>query len=95
MVAFVIDRTVPVGAVRLPSGQPLVVQVPKEQMLEEYAGWGSDVTGVLSCIQNPNKWFINVIHPPLDAYAKGKVALLGDAVSYTYQDLNSVLVRSD
>lgn len=80
---------------RLPSGQPLVVQVLKEQMLEEYAGWGSDVTGVLSCIQNPNKWFINVIHPPLEAYAKGKVALLGDAVSDVWRDMKSRRVRSE
>ena len=53
-------------------------------MLKEYEGWGSDVIGMLSCIENPNKWYINVVCPPLEAYAKGKVALLGDAVSLLY-----------
>ena len=80
VVAFVIDHTVEVGAIRLPSDQPLVASVPKEQLLKEYEGWGSDVTAVLSCIQNPNKWYVNIVHPPLARYAKGKVALVGDAV---------------
>ena len=73
-----------VGAIRLPPDQPLVVPVTKEEMLKEYEGWGSDVIGILSCIENPNKWYINVVCPPLEAYAKGKVALLGDAVSLLY-----------
>ncbi|KAI0697527.1 FAD/NAD-P-binding domain-containing protein [Cytidiella melzeri] len=79
IVAFVIDRTVEIGDVTLPSGQPLVVPVTKEEMLKEYEGWGSDVIGILSCVEDPNKWYINVVYPPLQSYVKGKVALLGDA----------------
>ncbi|KAI0782424.1 hypothetical protein BC629DRAFT_554712 [Irpex lacteus] len=56
IVAFVMDRSVKVGSVRLPEGQPAVVSVTKEELLKDYEGWGSDVT-----------------------YAKGSIALLGDA----------------
>ncbi len=80
------DRSVKVGSVRLPEGQPAVVSVTKEELLKDYEGWGSDVVGLLSCIEHPTKWYINVIDPPLETYAKGSIALLGDAVSYfTFQ----------
>lgn len=81
MVAFVIDRTVDVGEANLPEGQPWVVPVTTDALLQEYAGWGPDVMGILKSIDNPTKWHVHVLHPPLDSYVKGRIALLGDAVS--------------
>ncbi|PSR73847.1 hypothetical protein PHLCEN_2v10329 [Hermanssonia centrifuga] len=79
VVAFVSDRTVPMGEAQLPPGQPAVVPVPREQLMKEYEGWGSDVLALLSCIDKPDKWNIHVVYPPLQSYVKGRVALFGDA----------------
>ena len=35
---------------------------------------------ILSCIEKPNKWYINVVYPHLKSFVNGRVALLGDAV---------------
>lgn len=52
-----------------------------EEILAQYEGWGPDVVNLLKCIKQPNKWYINVVDPPLESYVKGRVALVGDAVS--------------
>lgn len=80
VVAFAADHTIPIGSVQLPPDQPRVILVPQEEMLKEYEGWGNDVIGLLSCIPKPSKWFIHVVHPPLESYVKGRIALVGDAV---------------
>jgi len=79
VVAFVTDRSVEIGQANLPPEEPWVTPVTKEELLEQYAGWGSDVTGLLGCIQNPNKWSIHVVSPPLKSYVNKRIALLGDA----------------
>ncbi|OSX66927.1 hypothetical protein POSPLADRAFT_1072093 [Postia placenta MAD-698-R-SB12] len=79
VVAFAADHTIPIGSVQLPPDQPRVILVPQEEMLKEYEGWGNDVIGLLSCIPKPSKWFIHVVHPPLESYVKGRIALVGDA----------------
>lgn len=84
VVAFVKDHTVAVGSANLPEGHPSVVPSSQEVLMQEFAGYGPDVLGVLRCINNPNKWYINVIHPPLQSYVKGRVALIGDAVSVAF-----------
>ena len=48
---------------------------------KEYEGWGPDVAALIKCMpEKPNKWSIHVVHPPLDSFVKGRVALIGDAV---------------
>ncbi|KAI0347664.1 FAD/NAD-P-binding domain-containing protein [Trametopsis cervina] len=79
IVAFVVDRSIEVGSTRLAEGQPTVVPVTKEELLHEYEGWGPDVINLLSCIEQPNKWYINVVYPPLETYVNDRIALLGDA----------------
>ena len=66
----------------MPADQPTVVPSTTEELLKAYAGWGSDALGLLSCIHNPDKWVINVVYPALPSYARDKVAVLGDAVSF-------------
>ncbi|KZT08532.1 FAD/NAD(P)-binding domain-containing protein [Laetiporus sulphureus 93-53] len=79
VVAFSADHNRPIGSTSLPSEGPWVKTVSQEEMMQEYAGWGSDVMILLKCIEKPSKWFIHVVHPPLDSYVKGDVALVGDA----------------
>ncbi len=56
--------------------------VSKNVLFKEYEGWGPDVEALLKCMPDkPGKWSIHVVHPPLESYAKGRIALLGDAVS--------------
>lgn len=53
------------------------------EVLAFYEGWGPEVRNLLSCAENPSKWSINVVYPPLgpEKWARGNVAVLGDAVS--------------
>ncbi|KZP04830.1 FAD/NAD(P)-binding domain-containing protein [Athelia psychrophila] len=55
-----------------------VVDVPKEELLQQYEGWEPEVMAVLECIEKPSKWAINVVRPP-STYVSGHVAILGDS----------------
>ncbi|CCL98087.1 uncharacterized protein FIBRA_00081 [Fibroporia radiculosa] len=79
VVAFVADYSKPIGSDYLPPGEPWVKVVPQEEMIQAYDGWGSDAISLLKCIEEPSKWSVHVLYPPLDSYVKGRVALLGDA----------------
>lgn len=69
------------GSVSLPEDKPWVEQVPREELLAAFEGWGPDVCRLLACMPEKTlKWSVPVVHPPLEAYAKGHVAILGDAV---------------
>lgn len=80
------DCSIHIGEANLPAGAQSVVPASMEEMLGHYEGWGSDVINLLKCIKQPSKWYINVVHPPLKSYVKGRVVLLGDAVSMRYVD---------
>ncbi|KAJ3558545.1 hypothetical protein NM688_g857 [Phlebia brevispora] len=79
IVAFAADRTIKIGDVNLPPERPTVVPASVKEMLEVYDGWGNDVVRLLGCMIKANKWYVNVVYPPLKTYVKGKVALMGDA----------------
>ncbi|KAI0828977.1 FAD/NAD-P-binding domain-containing protein [Trametes gibbosa] len=80
VVAFSARYDVPIGSANLPEGTPWVQEVSKAELKEVYEGWGPDIAAILDCApEKPSKWSIHVVHPPLDSYAKGRVALLGDA----------------
>ena len=70
-----------------PLTESQVTDATTEELVRAYAGWGSEVTGLLSCVKQPSKWNINVIWPPLQSYVRGRVALMGDAVSRTFMSL--------
>ncbi|KAF8882257.1 salicylate hydroxylase [Infundibulicybe gibba] len=57
---------------------PAVTDVTKEEVLSAYTGWEEEVHTLLGCIEKPSKWAIQALRP-LDMYAKGRVALMGDA----------------
>lgn len=80
IVAFATNKKVPVGAVELPPGQPWVTPVTEQELLQEFEGWGEDVTALLGCIRNPSKWSIHAVYPPPESYVNGNIALIGDAV---------------
>ena len=54
-----------------------------DALLHAYAGWGADVRKLLACADAPTRWDINVVYPhlPSEKWTKGRVAILGDAVS--------------
>ena len=81
--AFVARYDVPVGdpsTARDPA-QPTLEVVESKELMDQFSDFGSNIRGVLSCIDKPNKWYINVVYPHLHTFARGRVALLGDAVS--------------
>ncbi|EIW63980.1 FAD/NAD-P-binding domain-containing protein [Trametes versicolor FP-101664 SS1] len=80
VVAFAARYDVPTGSANLPEGTPWVEEVSKDELKQVYEGWGSDIAAILECMpETPSKWSIHVVHPPLESYTAGRVALLGDA----------------
>ncbi|KAI0749249.1 FAD/NAD(P)-binding domain-containing protein [Daedaleopsis nitida] len=78
VVAFSARYDIPFGPQK--EGTPWVEKVSKDVLHEEYEGWGPDVAALLSVMpEEPSRWSIHVVDPPLESYAKGRVALLGDA----------------
>ncbi|KAF7436423.1 hypothetical protein PC9H_003256 [Pleurotus ostreatus] len=64
---------------------PWVQPVAKQELVEtfETRGWGadSDAIKLLNCMENPSRWSIHTVEPPLLSYvnaARG-IALIGDA----------------
>ncbi|KAI8976614.1 hypothetical protein BD414DRAFT_539163 [Trametes punicea] len=65
------------GAKNLPDGAPWVEQVTREEVKQEFAGWGPDVAILLDHMpERPSKWSIHVVDPPLESYARGHSAEL-------------------
>lgn len=79
VVAMVCDRQAPVGSVEIPCGEPWVKSVSQQDVLDEFAGWGKDVTTLLACIPKPNKWSVHAVDPPLESFVNGNIALVGDS----------------
>ncbi|KAJ3523154.1 hypothetical protein NM688_g8773 [Phlebia brevispora] len=79
IVAFVTDRTLPMGQATLPPGAPQVVPATTEELVAEYMDFGEDVRKLLSCVPNASRWNMFVVHPFLDSFVKGRVVLVGDS----------------
>ncbi|GJE99504.1 FAD/NAD(P)-binding domain-containing protein [Phanerochaete sordida] len=64
-----------------PAATAPVEKVTVEQVLETYDDWGPEARGLLNCAENPTRWTINVVYPPLlpEQWVRGPVAILGDA----------------
>ena len=91
VVAFYADYTKPIGAESLPPDERWVESVPQEEMFKVYEGCGPQVMALLKCIKTPSKWAIHVVQPHLDSFVKGRVAVIGDAVSLPAVRLAGVL----
>ncbi|KAH8099306.1 FAD/NAD-P-binding domain-containing protein [Cristinia sonorae] len=79
IVAFITHGPEPIGKARLPPGEPWVTAASQEELSAAYDGWGNQVHALLSCLKKPSRWSICVVHPHLDSFIQGRVALIGDA----------------
>jgi hypothetical protein len=79
--AFVIDHSLDIGDVKLADDEPRVMEATKAELLDKYKGWGQDALNIFGSVETSSKWSVEVVYPPLDTYVKGRVALVGDAVS--------------
>ncbi|KAI0756243.1 FAD/NAD(P)-binding domain-containing protein [Daedaleopsis nitida] len=78
VVAFAARYDIPFGPQK--EGTPWVTKCSKDVLYEEYKGFGPDVAALLSLMPDePSQWSIHVVDPPLESYARDRVALLGDA----------------
>ena len=83
--AFSARYDIPMGAQGLPESAPWVGQVSREELQKEFDAWGPDVRTLLGCLPEKTlRWSVHVVHPSLESYSKGNVALLGDAVRVTW-----------
>ncbi|KAI0800720.1 FAD/NAD-P-binding domain-containing protein [Fomes fomentarius] len=78
--AFSAQYDVPIGSQNLPEGTPWVDGIAREDLQKEFEGWGNDVATLLRFMpERTSRWSVHVVDPPLQSYARGRVALLGDA----------------
>ena len=78
MVAFVTDSSKSYGT---PVKEPAVERVSNDDVMDDYKGWGPETRALLSCIDKPDQWNINVVFPFVETYVRDTVALVGDSVS--------------
>ncbi|KAI0756258.1 FAD/NAD-P-binding domain-containing protein [Daedaleopsis nitida] len=78
--AFSARYDIPIASQNLPEGAPWVDEISREDLQKEFEGWGPDVATLLRFMPEKTiRWSVHVVHPPLESYARGRVALLGDA----------------
>ncbi|TFY55993.1 hypothetical protein EVG20_g9106 [Dentipellis fragilis] len=77
--AFVTDFSVPMGYKPLPPGEPWVIPTSREEVLGHFKGWNRDAVKIIESIEQPTKWYVHGLYPPLESFVKGRVALIGDA----------------
>lgn len=74
------DYSINIGDANRPDDAPTSEVVTTEDLLAEFEDFGTGIRSVIGCIEQPLKWYINVVYPHLSTYSKGHVALLGDVV---------------
>ena len=80
--ASVARYDVPIGSENLPDGTPWVGEATTSDIQKDFEGWGPDVVTLLRCMpEKTGRWSIHVVHPELERYSRGHVAIVGDAVS--------------
>jgi len=91
IVAFVTVTSggAPAPYTKLPPNEPWVTPATKEEVLLHFEEFGDDVKAMIKCMHNVNKWSIHLVHPTLDSYAKGAVALVGDSAHAMYTHLGA------
>ena len=80
--ASVARYDVPIGSENLTDGTPWVGEATTSDIQKDFEGWGPDVVTLLRCMpEKTGRWSIHVVHPELERYSRGHVAIVGDAVS--------------
>ncbi|KJA25142.1 hypothetical protein HYPSUDRAFT_200039 [Hypholoma sublateritium FD-334 SS-4] len=60
--------------------RPWVEDVNQKEMLDAYQdSWGSTATAILRQMTQPSRWTLHTVYPPLDAFVKDRIVLIGDA----------------
>lgn len=59
-----------------------VIPSSREDLLNDFKGWGEKATKILELIDNPEKWAL-FDHLPAPTYAKGTLCVVGDAAHAT------------
>jgi len=59
---------------------PWAENVPHSEIQEIFNDWGRDARIIIDHMENPSRWSIHFLEPPLKSYVNGKVVLVGDAV---------------
>lgn len=69
-----------------PEGPPPWVEVVSQQeVIDGYPGWGNDAKIILQHLNDPSRWAIHTLYPPLETFVNGKIVLVGDAVGIVSQ----------
>lgn len=55
-----------------------VIHTTKEELLEDFAGWGPTVHSIISLVRKPDIWAL-FNHPPARTYYEKRICILGDA----------------
>ncbi|KAG6878845.1 hypothetical protein C0992_007240 [Termitomyces sp. T32_za158] len=87
VVVFSTDYTVPVGSMNIPL--PWAKPACQDELLQEYSGWGEDAKVILKGMENPSKWHLHFLDPPLSSYYKQRIVLVGDAAHAMLPHLGS------
>ncbi|KAI0800722.1 salicylate hydroxylase [Fomes fomentarius] len=71
---------VALGSQTLPNEKSWSDEVSRDELQKEFEGLGHDITTIMRYMpEKTPRWFLHVVHPPLESYARGRIALLGDA----------------
>jgi len=62
--------------------QPWSEIVPSQEFQDAYQDWGNDARTILRHVENPLRYSVHTVDPPLENYVKGRVVILGDAVNF-------------
>ncbi|KAF9053712.1 FAD/NAD-P-binding domain-containing protein [Hymenopellis radicata] len=76
VVAYVVNRDIPPSP---PLGSSWVTTIPEDEILGHFDGWGPDATLVMRHMVKSSQWSVHALDPPLEAFVRGRVALIGDA----------------
>ncbi|KAI1788893.1 salicylate hydroxylase [Ganoderma leucocontextum] len=88
--AFTARYDIPIGSQNLPDGTPWVGPVSPDDIQRDFEGWGPDIVTLLRCMPETTiRWSVYVVHPELESYSKGRVAILGDAAHAMLPHLGS------
>ena len=79
IVAFKTDRSRWPERTPFPKGQPWIQETTKQELLDDFSSYSSDLKKMLECIDKPSKWALHQVVPSLKSYVNGRVLVTGDA----------------
>ncbi|KAK7695347.1 hypothetical protein QCA50_002539 [Cerrena zonata] len=77
--AFITDPSNSFSKPYHPDENAWVVPATTEEIERDFSDSSNELVTLLKCIREPTKWSICAVHPALPSFAKGRVAVIGDA----------------